>query len=344
MSPPLLSDSYVYPLIKIEFVHTIQFHSFYIVLRSKKFMKHHHAIIGILISMFILAQVIGLVVMNKYVDIEKSKESGSVMFRDLQIAGTELERPEIEASTSFLYMMFGVLVGTAMLLLIIRWNIAFLWKLWFFMAVLICLSLSFGAFVNSYLAAVLGIVLAYYKIFRPNVVVQNITELFMYGGLAVIFVPIMDLFSGIGLLVLISLYDMYAVWKSKHMVTLAKFQSSQHIFAGMLIPYFLKPHKTPRVPMHMHPQPLLKNQSFSKGMISHAMLGGGDLGFPLLFSGVIMKTYGLWQAYAIIPFAALALYILFLKGEQNRFYPAMPALSLGCFAGLGFVELVSILF
>ena len=46
----------------------------------------------------------------------------------------------------------------------------------------------------------------------------------------------MNIFSASILLVLISLYDMYAVWKSRHMVAMAKFQSSSNLFAGISIP------------------------------------------------------------------------------------------------------------
>ena len=39
------------------------------------------------------------------------------------------------------------------------------------------------------------------------------------------------------LLVLISIYDMIAVWKSKHMITLAKFQLDTKSFAGLAMNY-----------------------------------------------------------------------------------------------------------
>src|SRR3989344_1951223 len=74
-----------------------------------------------------------------------------------------------------------------------------------------------------------------------------------------------------------------------------------------------------------------------------AILGGGDIGFPLLFAGVIMKEIGLWQSL-LIPFFALGgLAFLLWYGDEKKFYPAMPFISAGCFVGLGVVGVVSLL-
>ena len=83
----------------------------------------------------------------------------------------------------------------------------------------------------------------------------------------------------------------------------------------------------------------------------NAVLGGGDIGFPLLFSGVIMKGLMLENLFfigflktLIIPvFATLSLMLLFMLAKKNKFYPAMPFLTLGCAAGYGVLILVEIL-
>ena len=162
---------------------------------------------------------------------------------------------------------------------------------------------------------------------------QMHTQLFIYGGLAAIFVPILNLFAMIMLLFFISGYDMYAVWKSKHMVKLAKFQTST-AFAGVMIPYKLAS---------------LKKGKKKKVKVKSAILGGGDIGFPLLFAGVIFKTLlvkGVEMAFLktlIIPvFVTITLGWLFVEAEKDKFYPAMPAVSVGCFLGLIFMKLVGI--
>ena len=74
-----------------------------------------------------------------------------------------------------------------------------------------------------------------------------------------------------------------------------------------------------------------------------AILGGGDIGFALLFAGVIMKEMGLWQSL-VIPFFALGgLAFLLWYADEKKFYPAMPFIGAGCFVGLGVVWAIGLL-
>ena len=176
------------------------------------------------------------------------------------------------------------------------------------------------------------------KIFKPKVWLHNLSEIFIYGGLAAIFVPVMNVFSAFMLLLLISIYDMYAVWHSKHMIKLAEFTNETNVFAGLSIPYERSSGK-------------LKGKftgKLVKSKIRNAILGGGDIGFPLLFAGTVLKTlvmtdvlYIAFLKTLIIPiFTAIALLMLFIKGNKNKFYPAMPFLSIGCLVGYGIILLL----
>ena len=159
----------------------------------------------------------------------------------------------------------------------------------------------------------IALILALLKIFSKNIFSNNVTELFVYGGIAGLFVPILGLFSVFVLLILISIYDMIAVWKTKHMVKLAKFQSESNIFAGLYIPY-------------------KKNRE--------AILGGGDIGFPLLFAGVVLKEFDFTKALIVVAVTTIALFLLFMYAKKNKFYPAMPFLSAGCFVGYLIISLI----
>lgn len=296
-------------------------------------MKHTIKITLILLVIFLLAQFIGIGVLYNYIDLEKSVAEGKTVFGELPIG----ERPPIEEATSYLWILLAILIGTGVLLLIIKYKVFLLWKIWFLMAVVLSLIVAFGAFIRVEIALFLALALGLWKIFKPNIFVQNFTELFIYGGLAAIFAPLFNLWSVIILLLLISAYDMYAVWKSKHMVTLAKSQAKAHIFAGLLIPYKLglkaKKGKTRKK----------KVGKMKLEKVRTALLGGGDIGFPLIFTGVILKVFGLWQSLIIPFFSGAALLVLLLKGNKNKFYPAMPFITVGCFVGLGVVWLISFL-
>jgi presenilin-like A22 family membrane protease len=297
-------------------------------------MKHNLKIIFILVGVFFLSQVIGLLIINQYIDHEAIAETGELKFNQLPY---EVERPPIEEGVSFWYIFGAILIGTGILLLIIKFRKIGLWKFWYFLSVFVTLTVALAAFVNQLWAVVLALLAGFFKIFRPRIWIHNITELFIYGGLAAIFVPIMNVFSAVMLLVLISIYDIYAVWHSKHMVKLAKFTTGSNVFAGLSIPYEKKTGKIKKVAS--------KKLGVKTEKVKNAILGGGDIGFPLLFAGVILKTLVVtdtfWIAFAkslIIPLVtSVALYILFIKGEKNKFYPAMPFLTAGVLVGYAIV-------
>jgi len=297
-------------------------------------MKHSFRITTILLVLFLVAQFIGLAVINQYIDTEKTAETGVTEFKELPFG----ERPIVDETTSYIWVFAAILIGTGLLLLIMKFSLNWLWKFWFFMVLSIALTTSFNAFMWETVAIALAFALAFWRVVRPNFWVQTGTELFVYAGLAAIFVPMFSILSGSILLILIAIYDAYAVWKSKHMIKLAKAQSKAKVFAGLLVPY-----KLPRWKKKTVGKKASKTKKKPVGKVRMAMLGGGDIGFPLIFAGIILKEMGLWQAL-VIPFFALAgLAILFWKAKEKKFYPAMPFIGAGCFLGLLVVWLIGML-
>jgi len=289
-------------------------------------MKHTLKITLMLVLLFFLSQIVGLAITNQYIDHEKTAETGVIAWDELPY---EMERPPVEESSSFIYILIAVLLGTGLLMLLIKFKKINLWKFWFFISVVLCLTIALKPFMRQEIALAISFVFALFKVVRPNIFVHNITEVFIYGGLAAIFVPIMNLYAVFMLLLLISAYDIYAVWKSKHMVTLAKFQTNSKVFAGLSIPYKM-------------PEKEDKKKTGKVEKIKIAILGGGDIAFPLIFAGVVMKNAGFLTSLIIPIFVSAALFILLIKSKKDRFYPAMPFLSLGCLAGYGFVLLLGI--
>ena len=299
-------------------------------------MKHSFKITILLLATFLLAQFVGIAVVYNYVDHVKSVEEGKTVFKELPIG----DRPPVEEETSYIPIMIAILIGTGIMLLLIKYNLQWVWKLWFLIAIVISLSVAFGAFMWNWLAFILALGFGAWKIFRPNFWVQNLTELFIYGGLAAIFVPLFNLWSVSILLILIAAYDAYEVWKSKHMITLAKSQAKSKVFAGLLIPYQLGKAVVKR---KIKQKAEVKKKIISKVQVRTAILGGGDIGFPLIFAGVLLKEFGLWQSL-LIPFFALGgLAFLLWYGDEHKFYPAMPFIGAGCFIGLGVVYLIGML-
>ena len=89
--------------------------------------------------------------------------------------------------------------------------------------------------------------------------------------------------------------------------------------------------------------------STEKVQRKNAILGGGDVAFPLLFAGVVMeslivqglsKAGAFYQSLIITATTAIALALLFFFAKKDKFYPAMPFISAGCFIGYLIVLLI----
>ena len=280
-------------------------------------MKHTKAVTAVLLLLFLTAQLLGLFIVSEYVTFQEITVDNVTYQEEVWKAlPYDLERPQFEQETSYLPILAILLVSTFLVLLIIKFGLRWLWKLWFFASVWFCLMIALGAFLElSWLPLVVGFLFAVLKVLRIHTLIHNLTELFIYGGLAAVFTPVLSVWSISLLLLAISLYDFIAVRKTKHMVSMAEFQAKMQLFAGLLLPYGKKGEKT-------------------------AILGGGDIAFPLLFASVLLMTYTLWAALLVVFCSTLALTFLLVTSEKKKYYPAMPILSLGCFAGYGLALLL----
>jgi len=319
--------------------------------------KHNWTVTLILITFFVLSQVFGLWLINREskLGIDPKTNMTAVTFSDTAIGA----RPQTTGSSSLIYILIAIAIGTGLVLLIVKFGKTNIWRSWFFFAVWMALAVSIGALIhiriwfNYDIAIVLAFILAAWKIFRPNILIHNITEVLMYAGIGLIIVPLFDVTWAIVLLLIISLYDMYAVWKSKHMVAMAQFQSKSNVFAGLMIPYTQdKDDKVKLVqPENMTRKGAPKIRA-GKTSPKNAILGGGDIAFPLIFIGSVMngmvlklhilnptfalesiKATAFLQSSIIIVTTTIALMLLFIFAKKGKFYPAMPFLTAGCLVG-----------
>jgi presenilin-like A22 family membrane protease len=309
-------------------------------------MKHTVQVTAVLIVVFLFIQIFGLYALSQTMRVTVG-DDGSV---DVDYEDTAVgERPQIEGLASLLYILFGILIGTALIMLFVRLGQVNLWKVMYFFALWLASTITLGVFVSAWIAALLAVILSLLEIFRTNIFIHNITEILIYPGIAILFAPLFSVFWAGVLLIAISLYDIYAVRKSGHMVKLARFQTKSRAFAGFVIPYGFKGKDSKSRIKSKIP----KDVKGGAGTRS-AILGGGDIAFPLLFAGVAMewlvkaagisKGAALMETSLISVFAAIALLVLFVKAEKDKFYPAMPFVTAGCFIGFALVWIVNLAF
>jgi presenilin-like A22 family membrane protease len=301
--------------------------------------KHNLKITSILLAMFIITQLIGLYVVNFYSPIKVVKTDEGII-TPVNVSAPELpygmQTPAFQKEKDFYdifpSIIFAFIIAIFLLFILINFKAEFILRFWFFAVVAITLGIAINAFSPQFkyvtlVVLLIAVPLAFIKIYRPNFYVHNLTELLIYPGIASVFVPILNLWTIIILLVLISIYDMWAVWHSGIMQKMAKYQINQlKIFSGFFVPYVSK-----KIKMKMQS---MKKSKLKKVKVNVAILGGGDVVFPIIASGVVLKTFGLIPALFVVAGATIGLALLFFFAEKKKFYPAMPFISAGIFVGI----------
>ncbi len=289
-------------------------------------MKHNLKIAIIILAMFLITQFIGLYVVGHYSNSDNVLPYG-------------MESPRVEKQNDYYNSLLPSIVIAfifAILLFVIltRFKLAVVMRFWFFAVVMIALGITLTSFFPNIpkfplIALIFVFPLAVVKTFKRNLLVHNITELFIYPGIAAVFVPLLNIWTMIVLLVLFSLYDMWAVWHSGLMMKMAKFQINEvKIFGGFFVPYVSK-----KVKMKL--KKLSKSELKNKKIKAEvAILGGGDIIFPIIASGVMLMTFGVLGAVFTIAGALLGLSYLLFVAKKKKAYPAMPFISTGIFLGM----------
>tara|TARA_B100000315_G_scaffold251869_1_gene287490 strand:+ start:1731 stop:2597 length:867 start_codon:yes stop_codon:yes gene_type:complete len=288
-------------------------------------MKHPLGPTASLVLLFILTQVVGLFITQAYIPVE----AGVVVVKDLPaVAGLEIERPDVPPQQGLWIVVAAIIVGTLLMLGIVWLGAGWLWKLWYFVSVLVLLHIALSSVLAPTPSVVFAIILAFLKTYKKSSIIHNGTEILVYGGLAAIFVPLLkEPWIMLVLLGLISVYDIIAVRKTQHMVKMARFQMEHKTFGGIMLQYG-KEGKPGRPSKRAKP------------VGGTAILGGGDIGFPLLFLGTLLYTRGMAASFIALPFIVLSLVYLLWQSKKDKFYPAMPFLTIGCLAGYAIVLLV----
>tara|TARA_Y100000310_G_scaffold270603_1_gene284571 strand:- start:7940 stop:8944 length:1005 start_codon:yes stop_codon:yes gene_type:complete len=320
-------------------------------------MKHNTKITVILVTMFIIAQLIGLFVISVY-----NNPNINLPF------GMEPPTPEPGPLEFPTMILIAFVFAIFLFFLLTRINAEKFIRLWFFLVTTLAIGLALKAFslftlgkdillssifptflqstfsFLSIIVILIALPLAYIKIFKRNLIVHNITELLIYPGIAAVFIPILGVFGIIILLLAISLYDIWAVWKSEIMQKMAKYQINKlRIFTGFFIPYASKNQKK-KIKLIKQKALKLKDKKKEKFLekqfkkskikVNLAILGGGDIIFPIITAGVFYVAIGLIPALIITASSIAGLLGLFMLARKGKFYPAMPFLTSAMYIGM----------
>lgn len=306
-------------------------------------MKHSTQITLILMSMFIITQLIGLFVINFYNNDDNKLPFG--------MEPPEEMKQEPSGFPTQILISFAIAIGLFFILIKIKAE-RFI-RGWFFLVTTIAIGLtlhvvfsklilsyaSLTSFYPSLIVLIVALPLAYIKIFKRHILVHNLTELIIYPGIAAVFVSILGVLGIIIVLLAISLYDIWAVWKSGFMQKMAKYQINKlKFFTGFFVPYAGKKARAKIRALkqkYKSKKALEKHFKKAKIKVNLAILGGGDIIFPIITAGIFYKVYqSIWPALIITASASLALLVLFMIARKKKSYPAMPFLTIGMYLGM----------
>lgn len=311
-------------------------------------MKHTLKVTALILVMFFITQLIGIAVINAYspsIEQVVDEETGEIKNVTVYNLPYGTEPPQnVEPKLTLISFIFALIFAVIILLLLMKYKSELILRLWFFFVVSLALGITLNAaifkipslyYYSSIIALVLAIPLAFLKIFKRHILIHNLTELLIYPGIAAIFVPLLNVWTVVLLLILISLYDMYAVWHAGFMQKMAKYQiSTLKVFSGFFVPYLGKKQRDKLKKVKS------KKALAKKIKVNVAILGGGDIVFPIILSGVVLRQIGLLGAIIISIGATLSLAGLFYISKKGKFYPAMPFISTGCLIALGIAYII----
>jgi presenilin-like A22 family membrane protease len=228
---------------------------------------------------------------------------------------------KIEATPSFFSkFILSTAFAIAIVLLIIRFvksgfKKRFLFRTIFLLAFFFGSLLFFEVWLGEPIALILLLFLVFLWIKMPNIFTHDLLLISSMAGLGS--------FLGLGLmpeavailLIIFSLYDVIAVYKTRHMVKMAKEMTEAGALPGLILPSKFSELKTP-----------LEKTSLGGNFL---ILGGGDIVFPLLFSVSVLQE-GISKSVIIAFFSLfglLASFWLFFRQKERRAIPALPPIA-----------------
>lgn len=322
--------------------------------------------------MFVLTQLIGIYVVNYYSPIKVVDGITSNTTSPQLPFGFEPGQVEQDIDfwrAVFPSLIFAFVISISIFFVLRKFRAEKFLRAWFFIVIFMTLTISLLTFLPTWkyslvLACAISLALAIFKIFKRRILIHNLTELLVYPGIAAVFVafissptsPDRGIFAIIALLILISAYDIWAVWHSGLMQKMAKYQMDKvKVFSGFFIPYISKKVKLQLEKIKKSKKSKkFKEKEGKKIKVNVAILGGGDVVFPIIASGVMLRKFGFTTlnifggiqlpiaSLLVVIGATLGLGFLLFFSEKKKFYPAMPYISTGILFAIGLSYLLGL--
>lgn len=281
-------------------------------------------------------------------------------FQIVRNASQYTELSEASLDNIVILLPVGIAIAVLFTLILIKYKFDFVLVSWLYLALLIAdyiaiqLLLTFtsnfmtlaSSIINYLAIAIVASLLILRK--NGNVYAHNISEILAYCGISALFLQDINLDIAVVLLLGFSIYDIIAVFRTKHMQKIAIWTLNRNDFSGIVLRSSKSATKFDEKDFE-HSQ---KNQdNMKKKSANQVILGGGDFILPLIFNLAVLKflfekvalaNNNLYFGLIFIPiiFQSIALYLHLSSSEKGKFYPMMPLLSVASVLGLAVVLLL----
>ena len=228
-----------------------------------------------------------------------------------------------EAPISWWQFLLAFGVGTAIILGLIRiMHGGFFLRIFFLTALFSGTLITLSVFMSNTWSIILSLLLVTTYGFYPYVWFHNLVLILTLPGIAAVLGASLTPYAAAILLIFMSVYDYIAVYKTKHMVKMAKAMIAGRAIFAMIYPE------------HWHGFKSHLNEAHAGDGLM--MLGVGDFVFPIIMatSAYSISTLAAWTVLAASLFGLLLMHLIFTFQKVRRPMPALPPLA--AFAILGF--------
>lgn len=231
-------------------------------------------------------------------------------------------------SISFWQFIFYFIIGTSLIFLI-SVSVRFEKEKGIIFKALFILATAWGAliFLSVWMSDILALIftgmLIWWWFKKSSIISHNLSVILGMAGVGSAVGLGFDPLIVVGLLVIFSIYDWIAVYKTKHMIKIAKEMIKSRAILGLIVPQKISDFMAE----------LKEVKPGGKFLI----LGGGDVIFPLLFCVSLIPS-GILNSLIVAIFAFIGLlfsFWIFASQKIRRPIPALPPIAL--FSIIGFL-------
>jgi presenilin-like A22 family membrane protease len=262
----------------------------------------------ITVVIYLLVQGLGLWISAGGHGVEKPMD---VRVREEPELQLPIEDPEDPYSS--LQIFAYILVSTAILLLFIKLKFEKMIKLFINVAILFGLTITLSSFIGD-IAILPALILVLLRLWKSeNLLLMNLVLILTIPGIGSVLGTQLGPVPSLILLLILAIYDVIAVFGTKHMVTLAESAKDK-------IPMMIA------IPVEDR----------------HLGLGTGDLAIPLVFSVSLLRDYDLTNSVITTIGGCIGLMALFLYTTRKKdvALPALPPIAAGLLLGFGLSLLI----